>query len=475
MSKKIIAIGLDLASDQVQKESFTSKASLLDWDIILFRPQISDFIRDADTYQGRPSLEENSSFRLKESCEHWRREIKQAFETGKCVIIFLSELSEIYVDSGERQYSGTGRNTRITRIVASYSNYKCLPVVLDPINAKGSAITLGEPWLDILSEYWREFEADSEYNVILSKEIKGVCLTTKNGNKSVGAVIRNKDSVGALVLLPNIGFDRSDFWIDRQYHGRYGSAEGKQFAARLVSAVVVLDRKLRSSADFTPPPEWAAHPAHALMIEKTLSAELLDAERRVEEASKHKENIEEKLRDAGRLRALLYEKGKPLENAIIEALIMIGFEAAQYKEANSEFDVVFTCIEGRLLGEAEGKDTKAVNVDKLRQLSMNIHEDLQRDEILMPAKGVLFGNGFRLHPPGERGVQFTEKCIVASKTQGVALVSTSELFKVARYLSDQPDEDFAKQCRTSLLEGFGLVNLPAPPEALASPIVEVAS
>lgn len=37
---------------------------------------------------------------------------------------------------------------------------------------------------------------------------------------------------------------------------------------------------------------------------------------------------------------------------------MIGFEATQYKEANSEFDVVFTCIEGRLLGEAEGRIQK---------------------------------------------------------------------------------------------------------------------
>lgn len=105
---------------------------------------------------------------------------------------------------------------------------------------------------------------------------------------------------------------------------------------------------------------------------------------------------------------------------------------------------------------------------------MNIHEDLQRDEVLMPAKGVLFGNGFRLHPPVERGAQFTEKCIIASKSQGVALVSTSELFRVARYLSDRPDEDYAKQCRTSLLEGVGVVNLPTPPDVLIPPIVEVA-
>ena len=56
----------------------------------------------------------------------------------------------------------------------------------------------------------------------------------------------------------------------------------------------------------------------------------------------------------------------------------MGFVASPYKEANSEFDVVFESAEGRLLGEAEGKDSKAISVDKLRQLVMNIHEDLQR-------------------------------------------------------------------------------------------------
>jgi hypothetical protein len=59
--------------------------------------------------------------------------------------------------------------------------------------------------------------------------------------------------------------------------------------------------------------------------------------------------------------------------------------------------VVFESEEGRLIGEAEGKDNKAINVDKLRQLSMNIHEDIQREEVTTPAKGVLFGNGYRFN------------------------------------------------------------------------------
>lgn len=78
MAKKILIIGFELATDDVHEEDFSSRASLLDWDIILFKPEISDFISYADQYQGKPSLSDSISFQLKESSEHWRREIQQA-------------------------------------------------------------------------------------------------------------------------------------------------------------------------------------------------------------------------------------------------------------------------------------------------------------------------------------------------------------------------------------------------------------
>ena len=123
-TKKILTVGLELASSDTEYASFRSKMSLLDWDIVLFKPQIGDFISSyGDFYQGKPSLSDSSSFQLKECCEHWRREIKQAVEAGKTVVIYLPSLFEVYVDTGERTYSGTGRNQKTTRHVALYSNY----------------------------------------------------------------------------------------------------------------------------------------------------------------------------------------------------------------------------------------------------------------------------------------------------------------------------------------------------------------
>ncbi|NIR13718.1 MAG: hypothetical protein GWN86_07110, partial [Desulfobacterales bacterium] len=77
----------------------------------------------------------------------------------------------------------------------------------------------------------------------------------------------------------------------------------------------------------------------------------------------------------------MYEKGTPLEASIIDALRLLGFSASPHRDSQSEFDVVFECPECRLLGEAEGRDNKAVGIGKLRQLEMNLYEDFEREEV----------------------------------------------------------------------------------------------
>jgi hypothetical protein len=463
-ARRILTIGFELASPDTQYESFRSKSSLLDWDIVLFKPEIDDFIGYDENFQGKPSLSDSASFQLKESCEHWRREIKQAVEAGKTVIVFLLSLEEVYVDTGERSYSGTGRNQRTTRHITEYNNYRAIPATLSPVTATGSSMKLLVRNADVLAPYWAEFESVSQYVVILNDPKVPACLVTRSGDKPVGALYRSKSSVGTLLLLPDIDLEPDNFYKEKGGVQTWTPA-GKQFAGRMVSAVVALDKSLRNTAEVTPEPVWAAEPRFELGAETTLRVQLLEAERKVEEAQKHKERVVEELRSAGAYRGLLFEKGKPLENVIIKALRLFGFAAAPFKDPDSEFDVVFESAEGRLIGEAEGKDNKAVNIEKLRQLSMNIHEDLQRESVNAPAKPVLFGNGFRLQPLSERADPFTEKCHSAAATSSTALVFTPDLFGPVQYLISNPDAEYARSCRQTLLSSTGLVVFPRPPVA----------
>ncbi|MFY9259717.1 MAG: hypothetical protein WAO71_04330 [Gallionella sp.] len=462
-TRKILTVGLELASTATQYASFQSKMSLLDWDIILFKPDTSNFSSYGDFYQGKPSLSDSTSFHLKECCEHWRREIKQAVETGKTVMVFLSSLHEVYIDTGQRTYSGTGRNQKTTRHVTQYNNYAAIPASLSPVSTTGNSMKLSARGAESIAAFWAEFESVSHYQVLLTEANVPACIITRTGDKPVGAQYRSKSSSGTLLLLPDIDFYPDNF-TKKKGEEQIWTPSANQFAARMVAAVVALDKALRSSAEVTPEPAWAASTDYALNTENTLRLQLLEAEQQLEIAQKRKELIAEQLSSAGALRGLLYEKGKPLENAIIDALRILGFKATQFKDATSEFDVVFESDEGRLIGEAEGKDSKAISIEKLRQLSMNIHEDLQRDEVTKPAKPVLFGNAYRLQSLEQRADPFTDKCHSAAATSTTALVFTPDLFLPVQYLTDQTDENYARTCREVLFSATGRVAFPSPPQ-----------
>ncbi len=458
--KRIVTIGFELASSSCKDASFRSKSSLLDFDIVLFKPMIEEFWGyGVDYFQGKPSLSNTQSFQLRECCEHWRRELKEAVAAGKTVLVFLPELTSVYIDTGERSYSGTGRNQKTTHHVAEYSNYNSIPADLKPVVANGSEMKLAPSVDPPLAAFWNSFRELFSYHVLLTSEVMTASILTRTGDKPVGAIIRSKGSTGSLVLLPDIDFYPDDFLVEKNEE-QVWTKKASNFANRFVGAAVQLDKDLRAASDVTTEPVWASSDEYLMAPERTLRAELMAAELAVENAQQIKEELAERLSLEGRLRGLLFEKGVPLETAIIDALRKLGFTAERFKEGGSEFDVVFESAEGRLIGEAEGKDNKAVNVDKLRQLQMNLHEDLLRESVEIPAKPVLFGNANRLLPLEKRSDPFTEKCVAAALTMNTALVFTPDLFFAVQNYIECQDARFAAACRLAILSSIGRVIFP---------------
>lgn len=458
--KKILTIGFSLYGEDSEFCEFNSEISLLDWDVILIQPDISEYIyRSREDFQGKPSLSDNESFKLKSKTEHWKREIKSAIEHGKIVIIFLEKLQEVFIETGEKQYSGTGKNRQTTRIVAPYSNYYILPIKLDMTNTKGKEIKLAPKKSEIISMYWANFSEKSSYQVIVDGEMIP-CLQTRHGDKAVGFIINSSNSNGALIGLPNIDFSDDSFFDDD--FGKW-STEGQQFSHNFIKQIIGLDKALKQDGDLTVEPDWAKCNEFKLNSEIIYIDKLLILEEKIKKLNEDKGLILDEIKKLNKLKSLLFEKGKPLEFAILDALKILGFSVSQYEDADSEFDAVFESDEGRLIGEVEGKDNKAINIDKLRQLALNIHEDLQREEVLEPAKSVLFGNAYRLFPLNERQSPFTDKCVTAASVSSTALVFTPDLFVVAKYLKDNKNVRFSKQCRKAILNAVGRVKFPEIP------------
>lgn len=374
------------------------------------------------------------------------------------MFLLLNELQEVYVATGEKSYSGTGRSRQVTRAVTPYSNYKLIPSEIDVVNSQGTSMKLYDKE-NVLSVYWAELETYSEFRIIVSgKEVRPL-VVTKTGNKTVGAYLRYENAPGALVLLPYLDFNGTNFTRERKGE-RFWTKEAIQTAQQFVSGILSVDKALRQGGEFTPAPSWVSLEKFVLPKEQQITNKLLTLERQIEALQEEKEQLKQTLAKETELKRLLYEKGKLLEATIINSLKLMGFEAAGYRDSDSEFDVVFESPEGRLIGEAEGKDNKAINVDKLRQLEMNVQDDFARDEVREIAKAVLIGNAYRLSPPDDRTDFFTDKCLTAAKRSNTALVKTTDLFYISKYLSAKADKVFAERCRRAILNTVGVVISP---------------
>ncbi len=456
--KNIMTIGFEIPWHSDLKKTYNSNQSLLDADIIVFEP-ILDLYNYDSFYQGKKCYNDSASFKFKEDTNHWRKELSTALENGKTVFVFFHKYEDFFIYTGEKQYSGTGRNARTTNIVTSSNNYEFFPVELPLIIPKeGKTIKfINNP---IFSTYWKEFRDYTKYESYFDKSIGQPLFLTKTGDKVIGAICTL--GKGHLVILPPLRWDEKKF-IHETKHSANWTPAARIFGENLLKILIEIDNSLLSNLEETPPPDWIDNPTFDLIKEKEVKTEIIKISNEIDNLTTKKNELTSKLDKEIKLKNLLYAKGKPLENAIIEALLLLGFAAEHYDDGNLEIDQIIESPENdRYIGEAEGKDTTAINVEKIRQLMANIQEDLSKDEIDKPAIGILFGNGYRLISPSERDEQFTSKCINTAKLQNLVLIRTCDLFIVSKYVKETGDKKFAKECRKAIKNSQGkIVSFPA--------------
>lgn len=232
----------------------------------------------------------------------------------------------------------------------------------------------------------------------------------------------------------------------------------------VASILLDIDKSLRSESMATPPPSWIENPDFVSPQETKLLKNIADANEQIQKIRTEEQSLQADLNREQQPKGLLFETGKPLEAAVMNALKTLGYSAESYNDGELELDhVVFSPEGDRFIGECEGKDSSAINIDKFRQLSENIQADLQRESVDKPAVGILFGNGFRLTAPRDRQDQFTQKCLSSAK-RGTILVRTMDLYPVVRYIRETGDQGYMRLCRDAILTSFGrVVEFPAPP------------
>jgi len=452
--KSIVCVNTEMPTVQ-NEHKYASEGSLRDYDIVVFDPKLPWQSR-IEFSGGGSCISIEGTTLLTKAASHWARELGGALAAGKTIFVILSAHEEHQVATGSTTTSRTSRTYQTTII----NNYSLIPGKLRIRNARGRSVVVKDSAYKGLYDAIMEV---TEYRVVFEAPTSMHTIFTAKDGTAIGGVVRFQDWPGSLVLLPHFDFQAAEF-IETSDGEEVWSKKALKTSHALVGQLVSIDRMLKGSAELTPPPDWLNGFERPKAVDEIEGA-TAEIDARIEELHRQRDEQLQRKADVMGYSHLLYETGKPLEHAIEKVLRLLGYTVETLRIGDLEIDHVVVGPSGtRMIGESEGKDSSAIDITKFRQLESNIGEDFEREDVNQPAKGVLFGNGFRLSAPASRAEQFTQKSLTNARRLGSALVRTADLYAVAVYLLDHPEDDaFSAACRAAIEETVGgVVSFPDP-------------
>lgn len=464
--KEIVSIGFTIPSDNNDYLRLDSLSSLSDADIAIFSPDLEhaqystyggdSWTQDRGTYEGKSLYNKQSSARILEHSLHWRNELLNFVSSGKTLVIVLTKRDEFFIHTGTKDISGTGRNQKVINHVSPFDNYKFLP--FDFIKFKSASGKVILPNSTTISELHKNFKDFMKYDIYIEGEkISNPTFTSKNKDRFLGANLKLKD--GYILFIPSLNLDLEEFTTyNEEDDNGYWTDEALKTGKMFINSIVAIDKAIRKDKSKTPQPKWISDKSYSLQ-EAERTKKIIEKNRKeIEKRTVENEGLNLVLEEQESLKGLLFETGKPLEQAVIKALKILGFTAENYDDGELELDQVILSPEGlRYIGECEGKDSKDIDVSKFRQLLDGLNADFERDEVEDKAFGLIFGNPQRLTNPSDRTLDFTKKCQSGAIREKIGLIKTSDLFNVVKYLSENDDEEYKIECRKTIYQNLGKI------------------
>ena len=213
MTKRVLTVACRIPGGFGEYIGLLSKASLLDADFVLFCPTLP-----STTSQYRdPILSAPDSERLQHAIQHWKRELTDVLNTSNTVFVLLNDLKQLNLNTDHLLDLFDSKSKR------SATNYDVFPYPIQIVSATGTSMKLCQDQ-SLLGEYWQHFGAESEYRVYLHESDQfSPLVTTRQGDRVVGAICRSENSGGALIALPWLDLERGEVFIEEceDDHGEF--------------------------------------------------------------------------------------------------------------------------------------------------------------------------------------------------------------------------------------------------------------
>ena len=313
-----------------------------------------------------------------------------------------------YIYTGEKQYSGTGRNARQTNIVREFNAYSFLPIKLNVTEVVGERIDIccSSPYRDFFTNtrtcyYYASYFSVAENSTILGK-IKGT-------DKVVAAVIAYGS--GKIVLLPQIyeeeEYKTEDVWKEN----------GKKY----LDSLFELNRRLKITDEEMDLPGWAQN--IYILDEKVKLKKQNTIENKIAKLEKELDKERIAVQEVQKYKLLLTSSGTTLEEIVKQVLDELGFTILEAEKGRS--DIIAKYGEVAIVAEIKGV-TKSAAEKHAAQLEKWVAQYIEENEV--SPKGMLIVNGFCDMPLNERLEDvFPQQMLKYCVSRGHVLLTSTQL------------------------------------------------
>jgi hypothetical protein len=409
-----------------------------------------------DSYRGLPSFSEDSSVQLVTTITRRKREFAEMLRLGRPVIIFTSPPQICYIDTGQREYSGTGRNRAVTRIVDRFDLLRAVPLQISPVDATGSKLRFqGDAAFRRFCErnadeffYWAYLENPPQ-DALPFAYIEGT-------DKIVGMYVAREN--GSLIFLPQrLPEEAEDYEQDEEAEGDEEPAaaddskepidevgiDNSSFADSLIELLNELKDRV---GDFELP-SWTT--GYMLPQEETAQDTIRDLEKRRAAVESEIASNREALAKLERRKLLFSGSGRSLEVLVREVFEALGCEVSEPPLGRD--DLIINCDGSPAVVEVKGvagsaAERHAAQLEKWVSAYFETHNT--------QPKGILVVNAFREQPLPERiETVFPDQMLGYCKQRGHCLITGLQLLGILLEVERNPSA--AEELRRSLFETIG--------------------
>ncbi|MDA2804973.1 hypothetical protein [Nocardiopsis suaedae] len=442
---RLLSLDFDPVYGEADRSTFSSDISAFDYDVVIWDPASSlgsySLHIFGEYYRGRPSLDEHDSVRIQSDARRRRVEFIEYLNSGRTLVMIVRPPQLCYVDTGNRSYSGTGKNRVTTRHLESFNLLSAFPLEQTKFSpAAGTRIEFdgSGPIVDLLKKYKNHLSYDA-----FVKDAPGAAVAHVAGtDRVVSSMLRSKGG-GYLILIPAIDLrDESGDEDDEDSDEEGWLSQAPEFQADLLAAISQLSGSKSMSR-----PQWIAR--YTTDEQEGLRVEIVKQQKQIEKVRAKLADLQRQKEFAEAKDQLFLGTGRALELEVKSVLELLGGAVTEPAPGRDDWKVSFP--EGDAVVEVKGIKKSAAE-KHAAQLEKWVATALEETE--KAPKGILAVNTWRERPLDERTeADFPDQMIPYCEGRQHCLVTGLQFFVIRDDVEKNPER--AEHWRRELLNTVG--------------------